>query len=64
MTSGGAGAAATEAAVSLGWRTRPGASRAPLRCLPEPGRPHRAPVGPSASELQPLASRGAAGPGS
>lgn len=32
MTSGGAGAAATEAAVSLSWRTRPGASPVPLRC--------------------------------
>lgn len=29
MTSGGAGAAATEAAISLSWRTRPGASPVP-----------------------------------
>ena len=63
MTSGGAGAAASEAAVSLSWRTRPGASRVPLRCLREPGHPHPAPAGASASELQPLASWGAAGPG-
>lgn len=41
MTSGGAGAAATEAAVSLNWRPGP----VPLWCLPEPGGPSVHPWG-------------------
>lgn len=60
MTSGGAAAAATEAAISLSWRTRPATSPVPAGAWLSPLRT----VGASASELQPFASWEAAGLGS
>lgn len=60
MTSGGAGAAATEAAISLSWRTGPGTSPVPAGAWLS----LCAPAGAYASELQPFAGWEAARPGS